>query len=257
MSAAEHAPDNPPLAMKSIGAPTRQSSSAPNTRSEDRSWAAENADRSALRTAVHSTKIGGVASSPDCLRDVYWLGGGSGSGKTTVAQRLATTYGFHLYSTDEAVRDHGPRTTPEESPLLARFAGMSADERWVVRSPEEMLTTFHWFNGEAFDLIAEDLVKTYGGDPVIVEGFRLLPYLVAPLLAERGHGGIIIPTPEDCRPAALKVESHRHPWPSSIRPAITDGALRIAGARWLVHRAALRGGTSSRATGHRRRRGHD
>jgi len=34
---------------------------------------------------------------------------------------------------------------------------MSMDERWVDRSSQTMLETFHWFRGEGFDLIIEDL----------------------------------------------------------------------------------------------------
>jgi len=69
------------------------------------------------------------------------------------------------------------------------------DERWVNRSPEEMLETFHWFRGEAFELIVEDLLAAPEGEPVIVEGFRLLPRLVKPLLADRSQAAWLIPTP--------------------------------------------------------------
>ena len=34
---------------------------------------------------------------------------------------------------------------------------MDMDERWVNRSPEVMLETFHGFQGEGFDLVLEDL----------------------------------------------------------------------------------------------------
>ena len=36
---------------------------------------------------------------------------------------------------------------------------MDMDERWVNRSPETMLETFHWFHGEGFDLIVDDLLR--------------------------------------------------------------------------------------------------
>jgi hypothetical protein len=68
------------------------------------------------------------------------------------------------------------------------------DERWANRSPEVMLDTFHWFRGEAFELIVEDLLGL-PAEPVVVEGFRLLPELVAPLLADRRHAVWLLPTP--------------------------------------------------------------
>ena len=60
---------------------------------------------------------------------------------------------------------------------------MDMDERWVNRSPKTMLETFHWFQGEGFNLIIEDLLSLPREPGVIVEGFRLLPRLVKPLLS--------------------------------------------------------------------------
>ena len=59
--------------------------------------------------------------------------------------------------------------------FLSEFAAMDMDERWVNRSPETMLDTFHWFRGEGFDLIVEDLQRLARETCVIAEGFRLLP----------------------------------------------------------------------------------
>jgi 2-phosphoglycerate kinase len=74
---------------------------------------------------------------------------------------------------------------------------MDTDERWVNRSPQTMLETFHWFRGEGFGLIFEDVLRTPArGIGVIAEGFRLLPQLVKPLLAEPGHAVWLLPTPE-------------------------------------------------------------
>ena len=112
------------------------------------------------------------------LRDVYWIGGGSGAGKSTIARRLAARHGLRLYATDGVMADHGRRSTPADSPFLAEFAAMDMDERWVSRPPETMLETFHWFRGEGFGLIVEDLLRLPPG--VIAEGFRLLPRLVRP-----------------------------------------------------------------------------
>ncbi len=130
------------------------------------------------------------------LRDVYWIGGGSGAGKSTVARRLAEQYGLGVYATDDAMPDHARRSGPEDSPFLAAFAAMDMDERWVSRSPQVMLETFHWFRGEGFGLIVEDLLSLAEPGPgVIAEGFRLLPRLVQPLLADRGHAVWLLPTP--------------------------------------------------------------
>jgi hypothetical protein len=136
------------------------------------------------------------------MRHVYWIGGGSGAGKSTIARRLADRHGWRLYATDDVMGEHARRTTPDEAPLLHEFMALDMDERWVNRSPETMLETFHWFRGEGFGLIVEDLLRMPRERCVVVEGFRLLPHLVRPLLTEPGHAVWLLPTPE-FRQAAL------------------------------------------------------
>lgn len=130
------------------------------------------------------------------LGHVYWIGGGSGAGKSTIARRLAAQHGPHVYSTDEVMADHARRSTPEDAPYLSRFTTMDMDQRWVNRSPQTMLETFPWFRGEGFGLIVDDLLRLPAETGVIAEGFRLLPHLVKRLLAEPGHAVWLLPTPE-------------------------------------------------------------
>lgn len=128
------------------------------------------------------------------LQQVYWIGGGSGAGKSTIARRIAARHGLRVYATDDVMADHARRSTHEDCPLLHRFMSMKMDERWVNRPPKTMLETFHWFRGEGFHLIIEDLLLR---EPcVIVEGFRLLPHLVKPLLYAPGRAVWLLPTPD-------------------------------------------------------------
>jgi hypothetical protein len=136
-----------------------------------------------------------MRSPADQLRHVYWLGGGSGAGKSTVARRLAAVHGLHHYATDDTMSDHAKRASAVEAPELSRFIAMSMDERWLDRSPEEMLATFHWFRGEAFELIVADLLALPAEPGVIVDGFRLLPHLVVPLLADPRQAMWLLPSP--------------------------------------------------------------
>jgi hypothetical protein len=123
------------------------------------------------------------------------MGGGSCAGKSTIARRLAAQLGLHVYASDDMMADHARRSTPEDSPLLHRFMAMDMDERWVNRSPQILLDTFHWFQGECFNLIVEDLLRLPREPGIIVEGFRLLPRLVKPLLSVSTHAVWLLPTP--------------------------------------------------------------
>ena len=143
-------------------------------------WHEETADSAALR---------------EQLQHVYWIGGGSGAGKSTVAHRIAAQHGLHVYTTDDVMAEHARRSTREDSPLLHTFLSMNMDERWVNRPPKLMLETFHWFQGEGFRLIIEDLLRLPREPGVIVEGFRLLPRLVNPFLSVPAHAVWLLPTP--------------------------------------------------------------
>ena len=140
---------------------------------------------------------------PTRLRDVYWIGGGSGAGKSTVARHLAARFGRSVYATDDVMNEHARRSTVQDAPQLHAFGAMDMDERWVSRSPSTMLDSFHWYRGEAFAPVVDDLLRLPPGARVVAEGFRLLPHLVAPLLAHREHAVWLLPSPE-FRRAALE-----------------------------------------------------
>lgn len=157
----------------------------------------------------------------DQLQYVYWLGGASGAGKSVIARRLADQHGLRLYATDDVMSDHANRSTTDESPYLAKFKAMDMDERWVQRSPTTMFDTFHWFRGEGFGLIIEDLLAL-PDTPVIAEGFRLLPHLVEPLLAAPNRAVWLLPTPEFRRAA---FESRGALWAIAGKTSDPDAAL--------------------------------
>jgi hypothetical protein len=156
------------------------------------------------------------------LEHVVWIGGGSAAGKSTVAQRLADEYGLRVYATDDAMSRHAAALTGDQAPYLARFVAMTMDERWVERSPEVMLDTFHWFRGEGFDLIVDDLLRMPSTPPVVAEGFRLLPHLVAPLLTDVRRAVWLLPTPAFRRAA---IDSRGTTWDIAGRTSAPARAL--------------------------------
>ncbi len=133
---------------------------------------------------------------PAALTHVYWLSGASGAAKSTIARRLAAAHDMTLYSTDEVMADHAKRYTPDECPRLENFKHMTMDERWLNRTPDVMFETFHWFHGEGFHLILEDLLSLPRDRKIVVEGFRPLPHLVTPVIVSPHQAIWLIPTPQ-------------------------------------------------------------
>jgi hypothetical protein len=134
--------------------------------------------------------------SPQRLQHVRWVGGGSGAGKSTIARLLAEKHGLHLYHCDDMQSAHTARSNVADHPMLHAFLAMTMDERWAKRTPQEMFHTFHGFHGEGFGLILEDLLNLPTDVSILVEGYKLLPRLVAPLLSRLDQAVWLIPTPE-------------------------------------------------------------
>lgn len=170
--------------------------------------------------------------SPARLLHIRWIGGGSGSGKSTVSRQLAQKHGLRLYKCDEMQSSHTARSNPADHPLLHAFLAMNMDERWAQRTPEEMFRKFHGHQGEGFELILEDLLEMPTDQLILVEGFKLLPRLVAPLLSQPNQAVWLIATPQ-FRRAAL--ESRGSLWSIAGRTSHPDRALSNLLARDAIY----------------------
>jgi hypothetical protein len=122
------------------------------------------------------------------MDNVVWLGGGCGSGKSSIARELAHRFDLVLYATDAHTWEHWRR---RGAPELG-----SGDDRWLRTPPEELASQFVSGSHEVLPLILEDLDALRGGPLVLAEGPQLFPELVAPHLASPGHGLWLLPTAE-------------------------------------------------------------
>jgi len=129
------------------------------------------------------------------MRRVMWIGGGTGGGKSSIAIALAEKYGLDRYSYDwHDARDHSERTRADRHPNRAGFLEMSLDDRWVNRTPREMVEAELAEFAERFEMVLEDLAAL-PGDRVIADGFGLLPELITPVAPDRRAAIFLLPTP--------------------------------------------------------------
>lgn len=129
------------------------------------------------------------------LRDVFWIGGGTGGGKSTIAKALAQRYGLERYDYDwHDSRSHSERNDTERHPFRTAFLALSMDERWVSTAPRDMADSTIGQFSERFELVLDDLAGLAAAR-VVAEGFGLLPELVAPVLTDRRQAIFLLPTP--------------------------------------------------------------
>ncbi|MDX6475196.1 MAG: hypothetical protein QOH95_707 [Gaiellaceae bacterium] len=121
------------------------------------------------------------------LSHVLWIGGGQGSGKSSIALALSREFDLQLYVVDWRTWVHEPRMPKTE------FATLSMDERWVEATPSRMLDWFLTTSRHRFRLVLEDLRDLPSSPAAVVEGPQLLPTSVAAVLRDPRHALFLIP----------------------------------------------------------------
>ncbi len=104
------------------------------------------------------------------LSHVLWIGGCTCSGKSSLTDIIGRNYGLPVYQYDLNERLHIARMTPEDYPLYTSAITGTMDERWVLRSPEEMHQGILGSWAERFRLVVSDLLVIEGNPFVIAEG---------------------------------------------------------------------------------------
>lgn len=106
-------------------------------------------------------------------RATVWIGGSTGSGKTTVTRILAARHGLRVFPIDAFWYSHVRR--------LGELADEpTPDEQWLGMTPAEQAADFEALTRKRWPLVVADLDALPPNPPVIVEGPQILPDLVPP-----------------------------------------------------------------------------
>ena len=105
------------------------------------------------------------------LAYVLWLGGPPGSGKTTVALRLARRHGLRWYGADTRTWAHVDRGLAAGIDAAGLWHRLPPAERWDVAGDEELLARS--FHRERGPMVVDDLRALPGPPLVIAEGSTL------------------------------------------------------------------------------------
>ncbi len=128
------------------------------------------------------------------LSHVLWLGGPPGSGKTTVATRLARRHGLRWYNTDTHTWEHRDRALREGNAAAHRWEAMTPPERWVDATPAEMLALS--LHAERGPMVVDDLRLLPASPLVVAEGSTVSPGVVSSLPVDPARALWLIPTRE-------------------------------------------------------------
>jgi hypothetical protein len=129
------------------------------------------------------------------MPNVFWFGGGCGSGKTTIARVVTRRLDLRLYPVDGYTYAHAERSQRGGFPLNRAVAEMAPQQRWA-RTPAELAELFAAGAAERLEMILADLRDLGPGPTVVAEGPQLFPDLIAPLMQTPEHGLWLLPTPE-------------------------------------------------------------
>lgn len=127
------------------------------------------------------------------LSHILWIGGATDSGKSTIAENLASRWEASVYHYDRHDAEQMEKLA-KTLPEIDGFLGASMEERWIQPTPGAMfdflLSTFP----HRFELVIESLLEMPRDKIILVEGFGLLPELVDPVLSDPCQAIWLVPT---------------------------------------------------------------
>jgi gluconate kinase len=121
---------------------------------------------------------------------VLWIGGPPGSGKTTLATRLARRHGLRWYNADARTWAHRDRALRGGNDAARRWEELAPHERHASASPAEMFEMS--LHRERGPMVVDDLRAMPSSPLIVAEGTTVSPALVA----EPGRSVWLIPSPE-------------------------------------------------------------
>jgi len=128
------------------------------------------------------------------MEHVLWIGGAPGSGKTTIATRLARRHGLRLYSADTRTWVHRDRALATGNAAARRWEAITPAERWELSTPAQMLEmSLHRERGA---MVIDDVGALPQSPLVVAEGSPLSASMISAGIAEPARAVWLLPTPQ-------------------------------------------------------------
>ena len=125
------------------------------------------------------------------VQHVLWIGGPPGSGKTSVATRLARRHGLRLSSADTRTWIHRDRALTAGSAAARRFEDLSPVDRWAQPTEDLVAMSLHV---ERTQMVVDDVRALPTAPLIVAEGTPVRPSLLATEDVARTQAVWLLPT---------------------------------------------------------------
>ena len=107
----------------------------------------------------------------ESLSQVFWIGGATTAGKSTIAAKLADDFDMIHYSSDLRGSEHRARATEKEYPAVYAGAegGMESFRRVLLQPPDKIAEMMRDIRREKFRMVVEDLLSMADDRAVVAE----------------------------------------------------------------------------------------
>ena len=128
-------------------------------------------------------------------KQLYWIVGGSGSGKTTICNALSTRLNIPVYDMDAHIYGtYNGRFSPTRHPVNSAWAAAENGLAWLL---DLSWGEFNRFNRAALpeylDLLIEDIATTDPDSSILIDGGICNPALIAQVISPRQIVGLARP----------------------------------------------------------------
>ena len=110
-------------------------------------------------------------------QNIYWIGGSSCSGKSTIAEIIAKKHDLTYFKCDDFMYKHIEKSDKDKHPIMNKHRKMSWNEIWMRPVDVQVIEEFDFFREES-EMLLNEISLSIKNRPAIVEGAALLPELI-------------------------------------------------------------------------------